>query len=36
VTPYANEYVRLGTTVLVSEEDVDAAVRAVAELWRAV
>jgi isopenicillin-N epimerase len=32
VTPYVNEYVRLGTTVLVSEDDVDVAVRAVAEL----
>jgi isopenicillin-N epimerase len=32
VTPYAAEYVRLGTTVLVSEDDVDAAVRGIAEL----
>jgi selenocysteine lyase/cysteine desulfurase len=32
VTPYAAEYVRLGTTVLVSEDDVDAAIREVAAL----
>jgi selenocysteine lyase/cysteine desulfurase len=32
VTPYAEPYVRLGTTVLVSEADVDAAVSAVAEV----
>jgi isopenicillin-N epimerase len=32
VTPYAAEYVRLGTTVLVSEDDVDVAVREVAAL----
>jgi isopenicillin-N epimerase len=32
VTPYAAEYVRLGTSVLVSEDDVDAAVREVAAL----
>jgi isopenicillin-N epimerase len=31
VTPYATPYVRLGTTVLVSEDDVDAAVAAVAK-----
>jgi isopenicillin-N epimerase len=31
VTPYATPYVRLGTTVLVSEDDVDAAVRSVAQ-----
>jgi isopenicillin-N epimerase len=32
VTPYAQPYVRLGTTVLISEDDVDAAVAAVSEL----
>jgi isopenicillin-N epimerase len=32
VTPYAAEYVRLGTSVLVSEGDVDGAIREVAAL----
>jgi isopenicillin-N epimerase len=32
VTPYGQPYLRLGTTVLVSEEDVDAAVEAVSVL----
>jgi isopenicillin-N epimerase len=32
VTPYAAEYVRLGTTVLVDEDDVDVATREVAAL----
>jgi hypothetical protein len=32
VTPYAAEYVRLGTSVLVSEDNVDVAVREVAAL----
>jgi isopenicillin-N epimerase len=32
VTPYAAEYVRLGTSVLVSEDDVDVALREVAAL----
>ena len=27
VTPYAAEYVRLGTTVLVSDDDIDVALR---------
>lgn len=32
VTPYAQPYVRLGTTVILTEDDVDAAARAVAAL----
>ena len=32
VTPYAAEYVRLGTTVLVSEDDVDVALREIAAI----
>ena len=32
VTPYAQQYVRLGTSLHVDEEDVDAAVRSVKSL----
>jgi selenocysteine lyase/cysteine desulfurase len=32
VTPYATSYIRLGASIVTSPEDVDAAVRAVADL----
>jgi hypothetical protein len=32
VTPYATEHVRLGTGLWVDEQDIDAAIRAVAKL----